>query len=112
MSQPLERVSTLVRPQEGFGRRSATFLGLRVSPEGLAVNESKIDAVAKLAPPSSVLQVRQFLGLAGYYRSFIPSFAEIARPLFKLTRHNARALVQTQLEPRRAQPGEDAAQLQ
>ena len=73
-----------------FGRRSATFLGHRVSPEGLAVNESKVDAVAKLAPPSSVLQVRQFLGLAGYYRSFIPMFAEIAQPLFKLTRHNAR----------------------
>ena len=38
--------------------------------------------------PRTAKEVKQFLGLIGYYRKFVPHFADISRPLTKLTRHN------------------------
>ena len=46
----------------------------------------KVKAVIKLSAPSNVAQVRSFLGLAGYYRKFIPNFATVALPLTMLTK--------------------------
>ena len=60
------------------------FLGHIVTPQGIALDPSKVDAVQKLPPPKTVTQLRSFLGLAGYYRRFIQSFSEKAKPLHKL----------------------------
>ena len=60
------------------------FLGHIVTPQGIAPDSSKVDAVQKLLPPKTVTQLRSFLGLAGYYRRFIQSFSEKAKPLYKL----------------------------
>ena len=46
----------------------------------------KIAAVSNLAAPKNVEQVRTFLGLAGYYRRFIPNFASLSAPLVALTK--------------------------
>ncbi|GKB93941.1 putative reverse transcriptase domain-containing protein [Tanacetum coccineum] len=53
--------------------------------EGIHVDPTKIESIKDLASPKSLTEVRQFLGLAGYYRRFIEGFSKIAKPMTKLT---------------------------
>ena len=55
----------------------------------MATDPNKTEKVASWPTPESTKEVQQFLGLAGYYRRFIRDFAEIARPLHRLTERNA-----------------------
>jgi hypothetical protein len=48
------------------------------------MNPSKVRDVLDWEPPKSIHQVRSFLGLAGYYRRFIPNFSKISKPITKL----------------------------
>ena len=64
-----------------FWMRSLPFLGHIISPQGIAPDPQKIDAVEKIQPPKNVTQLRSFLGLVGYYRQFIQNFSSIAKPL-------------------------------
>ena len=50
----------------------------------------KTEAVSQLCEPKSVEQVQSFLGLAGYYRRFIPNFATLSAPLVALTKKHAK----------------------
>ena len=54
--------------------------------EGIRVDPTKIEAVVNWKPPRSVTEVRNFLGLARYYRRFVKGFSVIASPLTKLLR--------------------------
>ncbi|GJW94236.1 putative reverse transcriptase domain-containing protein [Tanacetum coccineum] len=56
-----------------------------MSLRGLHVDPAKIEAVKNWTSPTTPTEVRQFLGLAGYYRRFIEGFSKIAKPLTKLT---------------------------
>lgn len=67
-------------------RKSVTFLGHVVSGAGIATDPEKIKAVAEWPTPTSVKEVRSFLGLAGYYKRFVKGFANIAAPLHSLTK--------------------------
>ena len=62
------------------------FLGHVVSAGGIYVDPQKVEAVANWGQPTTVTEVRSFLGLAGYYRRFIEGFSKIAGPLHCLTR--------------------------
>ena len=73
-----------------FFQEEVTFLGHRVSAEGISPNEAKLVAVRNWKTPKSVTAVREFLGFAGYYRRFIRGFAQRAAPLTALTGKNAR----------------------
>ncbi len=71
-----------------FLKSSIAFLGHTVDKTGIHTNDAKIQAVQKFPVPSSVENVRFFLGLAGYYRSFIKNFASIASPLTQPLKKN------------------------
>ncbi|GKA86103.1 putative reverse transcriptase domain-containing protein [Tanacetum coccineum] len=64
------------------------FLCHLIDNQGLHVDPSKIEAVKNWTSPATPIEVRQFLGLAGYYRRFIEGFSKIAKPLTKLTQKN------------------------
>ena len=59
-------------------------LGHIVFTEGTRVDPAKIEAVVSWKPPRNVIEVRSFLGLAGYYRRFVKGFSVIASTLTKL----------------------------
>ncbi|GAB2236277.1 hypothetical protein Droror1_Dr00028206, partial [Drosera rotundifolia] len=69
-----------------FWLASVAFLGHIMSGEGVAVDQKKVEAVVDWPRPTTVTEVRSFLGLAGYYRRFIEGFSSIALPLTNLTR--------------------------
>ena len=57
------------------------FLGHVISQEGVQPDPGKIRAVKECRAPTNISELRSFLGLAGYYRRFVPNFSRIARPL-------------------------------
>ena len=64
-----------------LARREVSFLGYKVTPEGLEPEPKLMEAIHKLTPPTSVTEVRSFLGLVGYYRRVIKRFLGKAAPL-------------------------------
>ncbi|WVZ63902.1 hypothetical protein U9M48_013496 [Paspalum notatum var. saurae] len=62
------------------------FLGYIVTPQGIEVDETKIDAIRSWPTPTTITQVGSFLGLAGFYRHFVKDFSTIAAPLNELTK--------------------------
>ena len=73
-------------------QKEVIYLGHKVSKEGIQTDPAKISAVKEWPTPANVHEVRSFMGLCSYYRKFIEHFAEIARPLNKLTEKNAKFL--------------------
>ncbi|GJT95945.1 putative reverse transcriptase domain-containing protein [Tanacetum coccineum] len=71
-----------------FWIRIVQFLRHLIDSQGLHVDPAKIEAVKNWTSPTTPTEVRQFLGLAGYYRRFIKGFSKIAKPLTKLTQKN------------------------
>jgi hypothetical protein len=67
-----------------FWLKSVKFLGHTISHDGISVDPSKVQEVMDWKPPKSVHQICSFLGLAGYYRRFIPDFSRIAKPMTEL----------------------------
>ncbi|GKD67528.1 putative reverse transcriptase domain-containing protein, partial [Tanacetum coccineum] len=53
--------------------------------EGIHVDPAKIESIKDWASPKSPVEIRQFLGLARYYRRFIEGFSKIAKPMTKIT---------------------------
>ena len=67
-----------------FGRSSVGFLGHVISERGVGVDPAKVEAIREWARPSTCTDVRRFVGLANYYRRFVPRFSDIAAPLTAL----------------------------
>ena len=60
------------------------LLGHIVSKRGIEVDKAKVEVISKLPPPTSVRQIRSFLGHNEFYRRFIKDFSKISRPLCNL----------------------------
>ena len=69
-----------------FFQHRVDCLGHGVSAKGLSPDLAKIQAMRDWKVPKSVIDIRSFLGLVGYYHRFIPHFAKIAAPLTNLTK--------------------------
>ena len=64
-----------------FLKREIAYLGHVITQEGVKPDPKKIEAVEKFPIPKNKRNIKQFLGLIGYYRKFIPDFAKLANPL-------------------------------
>jgi hypothetical protein len=72
-----------------FATSTVSYLGHVISDHGVAMDETKVEAVQSWPTPRSVRGLRGFLGLAGYYRRFIQNFGTIAAPLTQLLKKNS-----------------------
>jgi hypothetical protein len=72
-----------------FGSTNVTYLGFRLTPEGILPGSDKLAAVKNATPPKKVHQIRQFLGLANFFRTHIRNFALISSLLNVLTRKDS-----------------------
>ncbi|KAE8244539.1 hypothetical protein A4X13_0g6512 [Tilletia indica] len=95
MSEHVEALDTLLRSATDvglkfspakctFGIPSLVLLGRKVSGAGVAIWSDRAKAVQDLSRPTTLQELYHTLGLFGYYRAFIPRFAEIAAPLTRL----------------------------
>ena len=64
-----------------FAAKEVSYLGHRVTEEGLLPDPALLTAIREIPPPKTATEVRSFLGLAGYYRRYVKNFAAIAGPL-------------------------------
>jgi hypothetical protein len=67
-----------------FWMKQVAFLGHVVSKGGISVDPSKVQDVLSWNAPTTVGDIRSFLGLAGYYRRFFKGFSKISRPMTEL----------------------------
>ena len=67
-----------------FFRSQIHFLGHLISADGISLLPDKLDTIKHMPTPKDMKEIKQFLGLTGYYRKFVPRFAYISRPLTQL----------------------------
>ncbi|GBG64090.1 hypothetical protein CBR_g40539 [Chara braunii] len=69
-----------------FGRTRVLYLGHEISAEGLKPDDAKVANIRDWPHPQSVTEMRSFLGMTGYYRTFVKNYSIVAAPLTDLTR--------------------------
>ena len=78
----VRRAGLKLKPQKcRIGRKEVTFLGHRVSREGIGPDPSNVEKVLNWPRPRNDAEARSFLGLCGYYAKFIPDYAEVSKPM-------------------------------
>ena len=67
-----------------FMESQVTYLGHRVSKEGIQAMEDKVDAIANAPSPKNVSELKSYLGMINYYQKFLPNLSSVLAPLHKL----------------------------
>ncbi|GKG23017.1 hypothetical protein Tco_0388320, partial [Tanacetum coccineum] len=73
-----------------FWLSKVQFLRYVIDSEGIHVDPAKIESIKDWESPKTPTEIRQFLGLAGYYQRFIEGFSKIAKPMTKLTQKSVK----------------------
>ena len=73
-----------------FFKSEIHYLGHLISPEGISLLPNKLDSIKHMLVPNNAKEIKQFLGLTGYYRKFVPRFADISRPLTTLMKKDVK----------------------
>jgi hypothetical protein len=89
--EKLSQSNLKLKPQKcNLFREEVGYLGHVVSAQGVQTDPAKIQKVKDWPAPTSLTEVRSFVGLCSYYRKFVRNFSDIASPLFQLTKKNTR----------------------
>ncbi|GFX01921.1 retrovirus-related Pol polyprotein from transposon 297 [Trichonephila clavipes] len=81
---------TLNKENCHFARDKLKYLGLIISKDGIKTDDNKVNAITETKPPKNNKEVSKFLGMAGWYQKFIPNFADICEPLYRLNKKGAK----------------------
>ena len=81
----LEAADLKIRSKCDFFKKHIHYLGHLISADGIRPLKDKLDIICDMPAPHNSKEVKQFLGLVGYYRKFVPRFADLSRPLTRLT---------------------------
>ena len=85
--QRVRQAGLKIKPEKcQFFQTEVTFLGHVVTGNGVRPNPENLAKIKQWPQPKSVTQIRQFLGLASYYRRFVKDFSKIVAPMVKLTK--------------------------
>nr|XP_046466409.1 uncharacterized protein LOC124211411 [Neodiprion pinetum] len=90
LSRVIERIvlaGLIINPEKCvFCRSEVRYLGFKVNRDGLQVDADKVEPILAYPAPKNSKQFRRFLGMASWYRRFIPEFASVAEPLTRWLR--------------------------
>ena len=87
----LSAVNLKLQPDKcEFLRPGVAYLGHIIEKEGVRPDPKKIEAVKKFPIPKNPKNIKQFLGLAGYYKRFSDGFSKIATPLNQLLKNDVK----------------------
>ena len=75
----------LKRSKCDFIKTQIQYLGHLISSNEIQPLPEKLGSIKNMPAPRSGKEVKHFLGLAGYYRKFVPQFSDLSRPLTRLT---------------------------
>ncbi|GFV82631.1 retrovirus-related Pol polyprotein from transposon 297 [Trichonephila clavipes] len=81
---------TLNKDKCHFARDKLKYLGLVISKEGIETDHNKVKSITEMKPPKNSKEVSKFLGMAGWYQKFIPQYADICEPLYRLKKKGAK----------------------
>ncbi|CAK9834632.1 Retrovirus-related Pol polyprotein from transposon 17.6 [Anthophora retusa] len=91
LAERLRKANLSLQPDKcEFLRKEVAYLGHVIGRDGVKPDPRNIEAVRKFPVPKTAKNIKQFLGLAGYYRRFIPKFSHIAKPLTSLLKKDAK----------------------
>ncbi|GFV95876.1 retrovirus-related Pol polyprotein from transposon 297 [Trichonephila clavipes] len=81
---------TLNKEKCHFARDKLKYLDLVISKEGVETDNSKVKAITETKPPKNSKEVSKFLWMVGWYQKFIPKYADICEPLYRLKKKGAK----------------------
>ena len=73
-----------------FGLKQVEYVGRQISKDGISMSKKKINSVTDFPQPVVLTQLRSFLGLANYFRDFVPNHSNVVSPLHHMIDHAAK----------------------